>query len=265
MAGCAGLVSKAPVFRRCPCVRGPERETRPSRPEHSPKHLRCMRSLPTAVRRKGQTAWAHESRSDANIGVHRCGRGSAWLVALSWAWSRPVWCRLRGPGSVSAEAPYGFVGMSAENVSWDAGAEQDRQLASMASHGVTELRQIIRWSYIQPVQDQLLLGLDRQHHPERRARGHPRAADRRRRSPVGNLEAGRRPARLPVPAEQQPDLRRVHPPRRAALRPRRRAVADPPRSRTASPSPAGRFGTRPTPTRSGPARASRRRTPSPPG
>ena len=55
-------------------------------------------------------------------------------------------------GPARAEAPYGFIGMSAEVVSWDAGAEQERQLAQMRAHGVTELRQIIRWSYIEPVQ-----------------------------------------------------------------------------------------------------------------
>jgi len=59
------------------------------------------------------------------------------------------------PATAEAEAPYGFLGMSAENVSWDAGAEQNKQLSQMRAHGVTELRQIIRWSYIEPVQDQL--------------------------------------------------------------------------------------------------------------
>ena len=56
------------------------------------------------------------------------------------------------PASAPADAPFGFIGVSAEEVYWDAGAEQDRRLGQMRANGITELRQIIRWSDIEQVQ-----------------------------------------------------------------------------------------------------------------
>ncbi len=53
--------------------------------------------------------------------------------------------------SASAAAPFGFVGISAEEVTWQPGDEQDRNLALMQAHGITELRVIVRWSYIEQV------------------------------------------------------------------------------------------------------------------
>jgi GH35 family endo-1,4-beta-xylanase len=55
------------------------------------------------------------------------------------------------PVTASADAPFGFVGVNAEEVTWASGAVQDEQLALMQAHGITELRVIVRWSYIEQV------------------------------------------------------------------------------------------------------------------
>jgi hypothetical protein len=52
----------------------------------------------------------------------------------------------------AAAAPYGFVGVSAEEVYWASGADRAAALSSMRANGITELRQIIRWSDIEQVQ-----------------------------------------------------------------------------------------------------------------
>jgi hypothetical protein len=63
------------------------------------------------------------------------------------------------PVSASATAPFGFVGVSAEEVFWTNDAEQEQQLSLMQANGITELRQIIRWSNIEQVRGQPQWGL----------------------------------------------------------------------------------------------------------
>ncbi len=59
------------------------------------------------------------------------------------------------PVTATADAPFGFMGVSAEEVFWQSDAEQNQNLAAMQANGITELRQIIRWSNIEPVQGAL--------------------------------------------------------------------------------------------------------------
>ncbi len=54
------------------------------------------------------------------------------------------------PVTATAGAPFGFMGVSAEEVFWQSDAEQNQNLAAMRANGITELRQIIRWSNIEP-------------------------------------------------------------------------------------------------------------------
>ena len=53
------------------------------------------------------------------------------------------------PVTASADAPFGFIGVSAEEVFWDTDAYQEQMLSQMQANGITELRQIVRWSNIE--------------------------------------------------------------------------------------------------------------------
>jgi hypothetical protein len=55
------------------------------------------------------------------------------------------------PVTASADAPFGFIGVSAEEVFWDTDAYQEQMLSQMQANGITELRQIVRWSNIEQV------------------------------------------------------------------------------------------------------------------
>jgi hypothetical protein len=58
------------------------------------------------------------------------------------------------PVTASADAPFGFIGVSAEEVFWDTDAYQEQMLSQMQANGITELRQIWRWSNIEQVRGQ---------------------------------------------------------------------------------------------------------------
>jgi hypothetical protein len=58
------------------------------------------------------------------------------------------------PVTAWADAPFGFIGVSAEEVFWDTDAYQEQMLSQMQANGITELRQIWRWSNIEQVRGQ---------------------------------------------------------------------------------------------------------------
>jgi len=63
------------------------------------------------------------------------------------------------PVTASANAPFGFIGVNAEEVFWDTDAYQEQMLSQMQANGITELRQIVRWSNIEQVRGQPQWGL----------------------------------------------------------------------------------------------------------
>jgi hypothetical protein len=55
------------------------------------------------------------------------------------------------PSSASATAPFGFIGVNAEDVFAGDDAYQERMLSQMQANGITEIRQIWRWAYVEQV------------------------------------------------------------------------------------------------------------------
>jgi hypothetical protein len=55
------------------------------------------------------------------------------------------------PVSASAAAPYGFIGVNAEDVYAGDDAYQERMLSLMQANGITQVRQIWRWAYVEQV------------------------------------------------------------------------------------------------------------------
>ena len=107
------------------------------------------------MRRKGRTAWADESRRAADtITVQSTVRSSFGTRFARVALAGLVTAGLglsTTPVTASADAPFGFIGVSAEEVFWDTDAYQEQMLSQMQANGITELRQIWRWSNIEQV------------------------------------------------------------------------------------------------------------------
>jgi hypothetical protein len=72
-------------------------------------------------------------------------------IALAGLVTAGLWLSAT-PMPASADAPFGFVGVSAEEVYWASGADQAQALGQMRVNGITELRQIVRWSDIEQIQ-----------------------------------------------------------------------------------------------------------------
>ena len=60
--------------------------------------------------------------------------------------------------SASATAPFGFIGINAEEVTWEIPEAQDASLARMRANGITQLRLIWRWANVEQVRGQLKWG-----------------------------------------------------------------------------------------------------------
>ena len=59
------------------------------------------------------------------------------------------------PSPASATAPFGFIGVNAEDVFVGDDAYQERMLTQMQANGITEIRQIWRWAYVEQVRGAL--------------------------------------------------------------------------------------------------------------
>ena len=111
------------------------------------------------MRRKGRTAWGEagiaaisaadritvQSTVRSSLGTRLARIASAGLATAGLLLATT-------PVSAPAAAPYGFVGVNAEDVFSDDDAYQDQMRSLMPANGITEIRQIWRWDYVEPVQ-----------------------------------------------------------------------------------------------------------------